>query len=85
MFNEIRYGHAAVAICHATEGDLYAVVRTIKRRSGQLAYEVSGYSRLKGCFPGLEGIYEARGRDEAIEAAYAIARQVAGRLASAVA
>lgn len=70
----IRYNNTADAVVD-DQGNIFATVRTIKRRSGALAFDVQGYSKLRGQFPELEGVYEARGEDEARRATVAIANQ----------
>ena len=76
--NVIGYNATTDAISDAS-GEIYATVRAGKRRaSGQPFYEVKGYSKQAGQHGELEGIYEARGKEEAIEAARVIARRIRG-------
>lgn len=75
--NVIRYNATTDAISDAS-GNIYATVQTGIRRSGQPFYKVEGYSKQAGQHGELEGIYEARGKEEAIEAARAIARRIRG-------
>ena len=72
--NVLKYNDST-KITGTADGGLYATVRTIKRKSGQMAYEVKGYSKAEGQHPDLEQTYEARGEQEAIDAAKEIARR----------
>jgi len=72
--NVLKYNDST-KITGTADGGLYATVRTIKRKSGQMAYEVKGYGKAEGQHPDLEQTYEARGEQEAIDAAKEIARR----------
>lgn len=72
--NVIRYDDRTKAISDS-DGNMYATIRTTRKRSGQLTYEVKGYSTLAGKHGDLEGIFEARGEEAAISAAHEIARR----------
>lgn len=70
--NVIGYDARTKAISD-TEGDIYATIRSTKKRNGQMVYEVKGYSKLAGKHRDLEGTFEARGEQAAIDAAREIA------------
>lgn len=72
--NVIRYDERTKAVSDV-EGNIYATIKTTKKRSGQIAYEVKGYSTRAGKHSDLEGIFEARGEQAAIDAANEFARR----------
>lgn len=72
--NVIRYDDRTKAISDV-EGNIYATIRTAKKRSGQITYEVRGYSTRAGKHSDLEGVYDARGEEAAIDAAHEFARR----------
>jgi hypothetical protein len=74
---DIKYAKGTDGVMD-TEGNIYATVREVKKRNGAVAYEVLGYSKRKGKHPDLEGMFEARTKADAMEAAREIARRESG-------
>lgn len=74
-FSVIRYNPTTDAISNPATGDMYATIREVKKRNGDVTYEVKGYSKLEGKYPDLEGKYEARTKEDATAAAREIAQR----------
>ena len=75
-FNVIGYDTNIKAISD-TEGNIYATIRAGKKRGGSQFFEVKGYSSREGKHPDLEGRFEARTEQEAIDSAMRIAEREA--------